>query len=191
MKTAFKAGLIFEALGIRDESQNSIQSYLCDLFADSEYDSVRSLVRDLEQAHWAAGSFGLIYTQDLEQALSNPHWREAIDSVLEQWEDCTGEPFKVQRLTDALVLALDWESDQLSNLVDSVRYWLVSEYVASLDTSPEKRIFQTEGEASEYISEAISGRVDYLVQHSPYSLSEADVDALIEQESELFRLEEV
>lgn len=191
MTTNIRAGLVFEALGLRTEEQCPIQSHICDMMEDNEYNDVKSLVADLQQAQWAAGSFNLIYTWEIEDALNRPEWRESIDKALDAYQDATGETFGINQLSDALVMALDWVSNDLSYLVESVRYWLVTESVDSMDPSPDEYLFTTEQEALDHVAESIDGRVDYLVQHSPYSISEDELEGLQEQEAQLVTVVEV
>ncbi len=186
-----KAELFFNALGLRALDQCPIQSHICDVFDDAEYSSVESLVYDLQQAHYSAGSFGLIYTWELEDCLSREDWRTAIDETLEEYYDATGDKLGIERLTDALVFALDWKANSLSYLIESVRYWLVVAAIDSMDPSPELHLFTSEEEAQDFISEAINGRLDYIVQHSPHSISEKELEGLQEQETQLFQLMEV
>ena len=188
---SIKAELVFEALGLRTEEQCPIQSHICDMMEDNEYSDVKSLVADLQQGHWEAGSFHLIYNWEIEDALNRPEWRESINKALEAYQDATGETFGISMLSDALVMALDWVSNDLSYLVDSVRYWLVTEAVDSLDPSPDQYLFTSEQEALDHVSEGIRTRVDYIVQHSPEGVSQADLEALEEQEAQLFKVEEV
>jgi hypothetical protein len=186
-----KAGLVFEALGLRTEDQCPIQSHICDMMEDGEYNDVKSLVADLQQAHWSAGSFNLIYNWEIEDALNRLEWRKAIDKALEDYQDATGETFGISTLSDALTMALDWVSNDLSHLVESVRYWLVTEAVDSMDPWPDQYLFTTEWEALDHVSEGIQTRVDYLVQHSQHSVSEGELEALQEQEAQLFTVKEV
>ena len=191
MTTNIKAELVFEALGLRNEDQCPIQSHICDMMEDNEYSDVKSLVADLQQAHWAAGSFNLIYNRESEDALSRPEWRESIDKALDAYQDATGETFWINTLSDALVMALDWFSNDLSYLVESVRYWLVTEAVDSMDPRPDEYLFTSEQDALDHVFKGIQTRVDYLVQHSPYSISEDDLEAFREQEAGLFTVKEV
>ena len=191
MTTSIKAELVFEALGLRNEDQCPIQSHICDLMEDSEYSDVKSLVADLQQSRWAAGSFNLIYNWEIEDCLNRPEWREAIDKALDAYQDATGETFGINTLSDALTMALDWVASDLSYLVESVRYWLVTESVDSMDPWPDQYLFTTEWEALDHVSEGIQTRVDYLVQHSPHSISEDELEALQEQEAQLFTVVEV
>jgi len=186
-----KAGLVFEALGLRTEEQCPIQSHICDMMEANEYSDVKSLVADLQQAHWAAGSFNLIYKWEVEEALSRPEWRESIDKALDAYQDATGETFSISTLSDTLIMAIDWVSNDLSYLVESVRYWLVTESGDSLDPSPDQYLFTTEQDALDHVSEGIETRVAYIVQHSPQSVSEDELEALQEQEAQLFTVEEV
>jgi hypothetical protein len=190
--TSIKASLVFEALGLRTEDQCPIQSHICDMMEDGEYNDVKSLVADLQQSRWESGSFNLIYNWEIEDRLNRPEWREAIDQALEAYQDATGETFvRINRLSDALILALDWVSSDLSYLVESVRYWLVTESVDSMDPWPDQYLFTTEQEALDHVSDGIQTRVDYIVQHSQHSVSEGELEALQEQEAQLFTVKEV
>ena len=191
MTNNVKAGLVFEALGLRTEEQCPIQSHICDMMEANEYSDVKSLVADLQQAHWAAGSFNLIYKWEVEEALSRPEWRESIDKALDAYQDATGETFSISTLSDTLIMAIDWVSNDLSYLVESVRYWLVTESGDSLDPSPDQYLFTTEQDALDHVSEGIETRVAYIVQHSPQSVSQDELEALREQEAQLFTVEEV
>ena len=191
MTTNVKAELVFEALGLRTEDQCPIQSHICDMTEDNEYNDVKSLVADLQQAHWAAGSFNLIYNWEIEGCLNRPEWRESIDKALDAYQDATGETFGINTLSDALTMALDWVASDLSYLVESVRYWLVTESVDSMDPSPDQYLFTTEQDALNHVAEGIQTRVDYIVQHSQNSVSEDELEALREQEAQLFTVKEV
>lgn len=59
-----------------------------------------------------------------------------------------------------------------------------------LDPSPVVERFDTEAEALDWLGDEIERRVNFEVQHSPYSLSDSDVDAIREQITELARIEQ-
>lgn len=63
--------------------------------------------------------------------------------------------------------------------------------IDSLDPNPTVKTFDDEWEAHEYLSDAIASRIDYIVQHSPYSISEDEYDAISEMEHSLTRIEKV
>jgi hypothetical protein len=63
--------------------------------------------------------------------------------------------------------------------------------IDSLDPNPIVKDFEDEWDASEWLLEEIQSRIDYQVQHSPYSLSEDDVDSLHGIETSLARIERV
>lgn len=66
--------------------------------------------------------------------------------------------------------------------------WKVTYAVDSLDTQPDEAEFETEWEAIEFATEEMARRVDFQVQHSPYSMSEKEVRELEELESQLVRI---
>lgn len=63
--------------------------------------------------------------------------------------------------------------------------------IDSLDPNPIVKDFEDEWDASEWLFEEIQSRIDYQVQHSPYSLSEDEVDSLHEIETSLARIERI
>jgi len=184
-------------------SGNAIVEYIVDEFiCDDNYDSVDSLITNLEMAHCAAGSFpGMIYTQDILDRLSESAWRNAIEQAIEDYTDATGESPSFDRdamgypsgfhLENLVTFAVNEFSDKISSFLRyQGQFYIVTQAVDSLDPSPERKVFLDEYEAQEYISESLMHRMDYIVQHSPYSISESEYDALQEQEMELIRLEE-
>lgn len=60
-----------------------------------------------------------------------------------------------------------------------------------LDPNPIVKEFEDEWEALDYLSDAIFQRVDYIVQHSPYSISESEYESIVETEQLLTRIERI
>jgi len=181
---------------------NAIAEYIMDEFiCDGNYSDVDSLISDLEMAHCAAGSFsGMIYTHDILGRLSDPDWRNAIEQAIEDYADATGESPTFDRdcmgypsgfrLENLVTFAVDWMSNEIASFLRyQGQFYIVTQAIDSLDPSPERKVFLCEYEAQEYVSESLQHRMDYIVQHSPYSISEEEYDALEEQERELIRLE--
>jgi len=181
---------------------NVIVEYIVDEFiCDGNYNSVDSLITDLELAHCAAGSFGgMIYTQDILDRLSDSQWRNAIEQAIEDYTDATGEFPEFDRdcigypsgfhLGNLVTFAVDWMSNEIASFLRyQGQFYIVTQAVDSLDPSPERKVFLDEYEAQEYVSESLMLRMDYIVRHSPYSISESEYEALQEQELELIRLE--
>jgi hypothetical protein len=63
--------------------------------------------------------------------------------------------------------------------------------IDSLDPNPLVKEFEDEWDASEWLLEEIQSRIDYQIQHSPYPLSEDEVDSLHEIETSLASIERV
>lgn len=63
--------------------------------------------------------------------------------------------------------------------------------IDSLDPDPIVKVFEDEWDASEWLLEKIQARINYQVQHSPYSLSEDEVDSLHEIETSLATIERI
>lgn len=67
----------------------------------------------------------------------------------------------------------------------------VSVYIDYLDQNPTISTFSEEWEALDAASELIDNAVQWRVDHSPYSISEEELDAIREEESLLVRIEKV
>jgi len=182
--------------------KNPIVEHIVDEFiCDGNYSDVDSLITDLEMAHCAAGSFsGMMYTQDILDRLSDSQWRNAIEQAVEDYTDATGESPSFDRdamgypsgfhLENLVTFAVDWMSNEIASFLRSNgQFYIVTQAVDSLDPSPERKVFLNEYEAQEYVSESLMHRMDYIVQHSPHAIDEAEYEALQEQESELIRLD--
>mgnify|MGYP003155211182 CR=1 FL=1 len=63
--------------------------------------------------------------------------------------------------------------------------------IDSLDTNPVIKTFETEYEAEEWLHNEVQERMDYTVQHSPYTISEEEYRDIEEYEHTLVRIEKV
>jgi hypothetical protein len=63
--------------------------------------------------------------------------------------------------------------------------------IDSLDTKPVIKTFDEEYEALEWLENEVQERIDYIVQHSPYTISEKEYQEIEEYEYSLLRLEKV
>lgn len=69
--------------------------------------------------------------------------------------------------------------------------WKVTYAIDSLDPDPVVMEFEEEYEAIDWLNDETKRRVDYIVEHSPYSVSEKDLTGLFEQEFSLARIDRV
>ena len=63
--------------------------------------------------------------------------------------------------------------------------------IDSLDTKPVIKIFESEYEAEEWLNDEVQHRIDYTVQHSPYTMSEEEYREIKENEYTLVRIEKL
>jgi len=63
--------------------------------------------------------------------------------------------------------------------------------IDSLDTKPLIKTFESEYEAVEWLENEVQERMDYVVQHSPYTISEEEYQEIEEYEYQLVRIEEI
>jgi len=65
----------------------------------------------------------------------------------------------------------------------------ITQSIDHLDTNPLVTTFDEEWEALEFMHECINGVVQYRVDHSPYAITEEELNEMYEQERELIRIE--
>ena len=63
--------------------------------------------------------------------------------------------------------------------------------IDSLDTKPVIKTFEHEYEAEEWLHNEVQERMDYIVQHSQYTISEKEYEELEEIEYSLVRIEKI
>ena len=61
----------------------------------------------------------------------------------------------------------------------------------SLDSNPTVKLFDCHYEMEEWISDAMTDRIDYVVQHSQYTIDDAELKELMETEWSLVRIENI
>ena len=67
----------------------------------------------------------------------------------------------------------------------------VTQAIENLDQKQTVRTFDEEYEAIDWLGEEMSRRVDHVVQHSPYSISESELVGMQEIEASLARIDRV
>ena len=63
--------------------------------------------------------------------------------------------------------------------------------IDSLDTNPTIKTFEHKYEAEEWLHNEVQERMDYMVQHSPFSISEEEYKEIEEIEYSLVRIEKI
>ena len=63
--------------------------------------------------------------------------------------------------------------------------------IDSLDTKPVIKIFENEHDAEEFLHESVQQRMDFIVQHSQYTISEKEYQEIEENEYQLVRIEKL
>ena len=63
--------------------------------------------------------------------------------------------------------------------------------IDSLDTKPVIKIFESEYEAEEWLNDEVQHRIEYTVQHSPFTISEDEYKEIEEYEYSLVRIEKL
>ena len=63
--------------------------------------------------------------------------------------------------------------------------------IDSLDTKPVIKTFNEEYEALEWLENEVQERIDYTVQHSPFTISEKEYQEIEENEYTLVRIDKI
>jgi hypothetical protein len=171
----------------------AIEHYIWDQLTDGCYwSSVSQIIAQLESAACAHGSWGdLIYTRDILDRLADPQWVDDIDTALFEYADATGETFDFSALSETVTFAVDWTAQRLASKLRHLdRVAVVVASVDVMDSHPDVIAFDTVYEAQDWIADEIERRVQHQVDHSPYTVTDDDREAMTENESTLFTLTE-
>lgn len=72
-----------------------------------------------------------------------------------------------------------------------MKQYKVTYSIDNLDTNPIIKIFDFHNDMEDWISEEVNNRIQFTVDHSPYSISEDDRNSIEEIEYSLIKIEEV
>ena len=67
----------------------------------------------------------------------------------------------------------------------------VTYFLDSLDTQPVVKLFNNEFDAIEWMNDEIQRRIEYVVEHSQFSISEKEYQEIEENEHTLVRIEKL
>jgi hypothetical protein len=172
----------------------AIENFLWDEIAECEWDSVESLIDQLEMASCNAGSWsGMIYTHDILERFQDRKWVNDIEQAIEDYQDATGEipnfgkPFDLSSL---VTFAVDWTASELaSRMRCNGHAYVVTYAIDTLDPKPVRVAFFEEYQAQEWIDQEVTERVQHIVDHSPYAISETELETIRETEMSLIHIE--
>ena len=71
------------------------------------------------------------------------------------------------------------------------RIYKVTYAIDHLDNNPTVKIFDEWNEMQDWISEEVNNRVQWTVDHSPYSISENELQGIEQEEYSLITIQEV
>ena len=183
----------FDAITADLDPTGAIESYLWGELMDCQWETLGQLVSQLESASCAAGSWsGMIYTRDILDRLSDPQWQDDIDAAIADYRDNTGESPDLSDLSSMVTFAVDWGA---FNLACKIRHKfsnpaVVTAPVDSMDPNPDRIAFPSVWEAEDWISEEVERRIAFRVEHSPYSVTDEELDEWREEELNFMTLDE-
>ena len=172
----------------------AIESYLWENLESYEFDSVESLISHLERNSAAHGSWpGMIYTRDILERYQDEQWVSDIESAIEDYQDNVGEmpdfgkPFS---LCNFVTFAVDWKASNLASRIRSYgEAYVVTYAIDSLDLNPTRVAFLDESEMNDWIACNVGERVQHIVAHSLYAISDEDLESIHENECALVHIE--
>lgn len=171
----------------------AIEYYIWEQLTNGCYwSSLGQIIAQLETTSCASGGWsGMIYTRDILDRLADPQWVDDIDTALEEYVDATGETFEFSALSETVTFAVDWVAQRLASRLRSLdRVAVVTVSVDSMDPSPDVIAFDTAWEAQDWVSEEVSRRVQFRVDHSTEGVTEEELDHWTEEEMTLVHITE-
>lgn len=176
----------------------AIETYIWDEITESKWEDVSDIVAQLESAACNAGSWsGMIYTRDILEKLSDPQWVQDIEDCVSEYEGETGETPNFDpygsgfSLSATVTFAVDWVAYRLASRLRSFgKVATVTVASDSCDPFPDRIAFASEWEAIDWVSEELERRVSHRVAHSTYPVTEEDLAAWQQEESQLIIIEE-
>ena len=178
----FKASEVFSMINLpfsgNGYNQNAVVEYITEYFGDNEYSSVSDMVRDLQMAHYAAGSLGMCYTHELDAFLKEN--LDDIEDVLSEYIDAFGEKPQIEMFSDLVTLVLDFSVNEIAHAIEYADLQVIVHAVDYLDPNPEVIICERI-EVDDKLAEIILTRLDMEVQHSTTWMNSDELMALEEQ----------
>lgn len=174
----------------------AIETHIWDDLMSCKWSEVSQIVSQLETASCAAGSWSdMIYTRDILDKLSDPQWVSDIDEAIAEYVDATGEtptfdPYGSGfELSHTVTFAVDWVAHRLAGKLRNLgRVAVVTVASDSCDPFPDRIAFPSEWEATDWVSDEVQRRLDHRVSHSPYPVTDEDLQSWEEEEMQLIQI---
>ena len=174
----------------------AIETHIWDDLMSCKWSEVSQIVSHLETVSCAAGSWSdMIYTRDVLDKLADSKWVSDIDEAIAEYVDATGEtptfdPYGSGfELSHTVTFAVDWVAQRLASRLRSLGPVAVVTVASdSCDPFPDRIAFPSEWEATDWVSDEVQRRIDHRVSHSPYPVSDEDLQHWEEQERNLIQI---
>lgn len=174
----------------------AIETHIWDDLMSCKWDEVSDILSQLESASCSAGSWSdMIYTRDILDKLADSQWVSDIDEAIAEYVDATGEtptfdPYGSGfELSHTVTFAVDWVAHRLASRLRSLGTVAVVTVASdSCDPFPDRIAFPSEWEATDWVSDEVQRRLDHRVSHSPYPVSDEDLQHWEEEEMQLIQI---
>lgn len=186
----------FDRLTLELDPTGAIETHIWDDLMSCKWDEVSQIVSQLESASCSAGSWSdMIYTRDILDKLADPQWVSDIDEAIAEYVDATGEtptfdPYGSGfELSHTVTFAVDWVANRLADKLRNLgRVAVVTVASDSCDPFPDRIAFPSEWEATDWVSDEVQRRLDHRVSHSPYPVSDEDLQHWEAEEMALIQI---
>lgn len=183
-----------EYIKLAIDPTGAIETYLWEQLESYDFDSVESLINYLECNSAAHGSWsGMIYTRDILGRYQDSQWVTDIEDSIEGYLDATGEMpdfGKNFSLCNFVTFAVDWTASNLASRIRSYgNAYVVTYAIDSLDPNPTRVAFLDETEMNDWIACNVGERVQHIVDHSLYVISDEELESIHEKECALVHIE--
>lgn len=187
----------FDRLTLELDPTGAIETHIWDDLMSCKWDEVSDILSQLESASCSAGSWSdMIYTRDILDKLADSQWVSDIDEAIAEYVDATGEtptfdPYGSGfELSHTVTFAVDWVASRLADKLRNLgRVAVVTAASDSLDPFPDRIAFPSESEAVDWVADEVQRRLDHRVSHSPYPVSDEDLQHWEAEEMQLIRID--
>jgi hypothetical protein len=187
----------FDRLTIELDPTGAIETHIWDDLMSCKWSEVSDILSQLESASCSAGSWSdMIYTRDILDKLADSQWVSDIDEAIAEYVDATGEtptfdPYGSGfELSHTVTFAVDWVAHRLADKLRNLgRVAVVTAASDSLDPFPDRIAFPSESEAVDWVADEVQRRLDHRVSHSPYPVSDEDLQHWEAEEMTLIQID--
>lgn len=164
--------------------------YVIEYLQDMEFEDIRNLMLQVASARACDGSWGLVYTAELDKMMTRPEWVDAVNAFADKYLEWYCEDYIFTGTGKLIWDAIEGEARLfLMWLQDNIQPAMVTMRADTMDTKPDRVAFTSRSEAEDFYYEEIDRRVQWRVDHSQEVVSDDEREAMWEEEAQLVTIE--